>query len=236
MSRPERVLALLDLLREREETNVASLAAELNVSGRTVLRDLAILRDRGIAISSDVGPGGGIRLERDRGAAQVFFADEEIVALWLTANLVRMATNLPWSGAARAGLGKLFASLPRSRARELKALCRRVVVGKPASETVRAGSSVPPPELLTIFERAFTARVCMTFDYRDRHGETSARCIEPHGILVELPVWYILARDCEKDAPRMFRMDRITRPHTVPGKTFKPDEAIVHALTEHVPR
>ncbi|MCP3064866.1 WYL domain-containing protein [Myxococcus sp. K38C18041901] len=47
--------------------------------------------------------------------------------------------------------------------------------------------------------------------------------MEPHGLLVEAPVWYVLARDVEKSAARMFRMDRIQRPRRVPGRHFTPD-------------
>ncbi|HEX7152981.1 MAG TPA: WYL domain-containing protein [Thermoanaerobaculia bacterium] len=232
--RAERVMSLLDLLRATEETNVAALAEQLGVSRRTVLRDLATLRERGVAISSDVGPGGGIRLERDRGAAQVTFADAEIVALTLVAHLARVASGLPWGGAARSGVAKLFAALPRQRARELRALTSRVVVGNAATPRVREGAQQPPAELLGLFERAFTSGTVLAFDYVDREGRASTRLVEPHGLLVEVPVWYILGIDCEKQGARMFRMDRITRPRLVTQQRFRPDLAVVRELTTHV--
>lgn len=234
VTRADRLLSLLDVLRASEETTVAALAEELEVSRRTLLRDLAALRDRGVAIASEAGRGGGVRLERDGGATRVVFADEEIVALWLTAHLARVATGLPWSGATRGALAKLFAGLPRSRARELRALCNRVVVGRAATPPVRASASAPPAELLAIFERAFTARLGMTFDYTDRDGRLSSRRIEPHGLLVEPPVWYILARDCDKTAARSFRMDRIRRPRIAPSIRFTPDADVITAMTAHL--
>ena len=229
-------MSLLDVLRAREETTIDVLAAELRVSRRTILRDLASLRERGAAIASDVGRGGGVRLERDGGSARVTFADGEIVALWLSAHLAQRGTVLPWSGATRAALAKLFASISRVRQRELRALLDRVVVGNPATARVRESSSQPPPELLGLFERAFTSHKGLAFDYRDREGRSSTRRIEPHGLLVEPPVWYILARDRVNAAPRMFRMDRVSRPRLAPDVEFVPDSAVIDALVPHVVR
>ena len=61
MARTERIMRLLDLLRGREEVRVADLAAALGVSARTLHRDLATLREQGMTIASDTGPGGGVR-------------------------------------------------------------------------------------------------------------------------------------------------------------------------------
>lgn len=235
MSRAARLFSLLDLVRGREEISVAEIAATLGVSERSVFRDLALLRDRGFPITGEGGPGGGIRFERDRGVSAVHLSDDELVALWLAAHLSRVATGLPWGRAARSGMDKLFSSVPRPRARELRALCRRVVVGNPASQTVRQGAAAPPAELLGLFERAFTSGVCMAFDYRDRNGQESRRRVEPHGLLVEPPVWYILSHDLDRAAPRMFRMDRISRPALLPALTFRPDQAVVRAQTTHLP-
>lgn len=223
MARVTRVMRLLDVLRGQEATTVSQLASTLGVSERTIHRDLATLREQGTPISSDTGPGGGVRLERERGVTAVHLAIEEVVALWLAANLSTSGTALPWGRAARSGLDKLFASVPRERARAMRALCERVVVGRPASSRVLAELGTPPGELLALFEEAFREQVCLAFDYADRHGNPSRRVVEPHGLLVEAPVWYVLALDVEKDAARMFRMDRIRRPRLVPGRRFTPD-------------
>jgi predicted DNA-binding transcriptional regulator YafY len=220
---------LADLLRSRDETTVGSLAGELGVSRRTLLRDLATLRERGMPIRGEAGPGGGIRLEGGRGITAVHVSTAEVVALWLAARLSRGASDLPWSEAARTGLAKLLGSLPDSKARELRALCRRVIVGPPASAGVRAGAGSPPAELLGFFEQAFSTGAGLGFHYVDRSGVRSIRRIEPHGLLVEPPVWYVLARDVEKGKPRMFRMDRISRPGLLRGLRFQPRFDVIRA-------
>lgn len=218
---------LADLLRGLEGTTVAGLAEELGVSERTILRDLSTLRQRGMPITGEAGPGGGVRLEGSRGVTAVHLALAEVVSLWLAATLSREASDLPWGEAARSALSKLLASLPKDKARELRTLCRRVIVGPPASAKVRGDMSAPPKELLHLFEDAFTHRMGLGFDYVDRAGRGSSRRVEPHGLLVETPVWYILGRDIDKAEPRMFRMDRIARPRILPDITFRPSLEVV---------
>src|SRR5262245_45727136 len=129
MPRAERLMELADLLRGRDTTTVEDLARELGVSRRTLLRDLASLRERGMPISGEPGWGGGVRLEGSRGLAAVHLSLGEIVAIWLGARLSRAATDLPWGEAASSAMVKLLGSLPAAKARTLRALCRRVVVG-----------------------------------------------------------------------------------------------------------
>jgi predicted DNA-binding transcriptional regulator YafY len=220
-------MELAELLRGREATTIGDLAAELHVSRRTLLRDLASLREQGMPISGEAGPGGGIRLEGGRGLASVHLSLSEIVAIWLGARLSQAASDLPWSEAANSAMTKLLGHLPTTKARALKALCRRVIVGKPASATIRAGAGATPKELLGLFEEAFSTGVGLGFHYTDREGRKTIRRIEPHGLLAESPVWYVLARDVDKSEPRMFRMDRIARPRLLPDVRFRPDMKVI---------
>lgn len=227
--RADRLDTLSELLRGREATTVDALADELGVSRRTVLRDLAALRARGMPITGEPGHGGGVRLELDRAVAAVRMTVSEIAALWLAARLSREASDLPWADAARTALGKLLRCLPPARARELRGLCRRVIVGPPASNFVRGTAGTPPRDLLRVFDIAFAGRRGLTFRYTDRDGRRSNRRIEPHGLLVEPPVWYVLALDLAIGRPRMFRMDRIARPRVMHDHSFREDLAVIRA-------
>jgi predicted DNA-binding transcriptional regulator YafY len=223
MSRPDRVLDLLDVLRANDAMPVAQIAAALRVSRRTVLRDLALLRDRGWPIRAEPGPGGGVVLDRDRGAAAVHLTVDEIASLWLASQLAARISNVPWSAAARSALAKVIASVPKDRGRVLRQLLRRVVVGRPATARVLEALEAPPPELLVAFESAFARDACLAFDYTDRHGNRTRRIVEPHGLLLEAPAWYLLTRDAESGDARMFRMDRIRRPRVFAERRFTPD-------------
>jgi predicted DNA-binding transcriptional regulator YafY len=227
MVRAERLMELADLLRSRDTATVAELAGELAVSPRTVLRDLATLRGRGMPIPGQAGRGGGVRFDRHRGSSPVHFSISEVVGIWLAAKLSREASNLPWSVAATGALSKLLASLPVTKARDLRTLCGRVIIGPPASSTIRGGVGVPPAELLRIFEDAFSRRQGLTFRYVDRGGRETRRTVEPHGLLIQSPVWYILSRDLEKREPRTFRMDRMSYPRVMTSIAFLPDADVV---------
>ncbi|MET0384456.1 MAG: WYL domain-containing protein [Polyangiales bacterium] len=236
MGRGERLMDLLERLRGTEASNVDVLAQELGVSPRTIHRDLAALRDRGIPVTGESGPGGGVRLEGDRGVTAVHLTLAEVVTLWLSARLSQAASDLPWSGAADSALRKLLASLPKARASQLRALCKRVVVGEPASQQLRAAAGRPPTELLRLVEEAFNAGVALSFNYEDRNGQKSVRQVELHGLLVQAPVWYLLTHDLGKHQARSFRMDRISAPRLLKSIAVAPNpDRLKAALPDHMP-
>jgi predicted DNA-binding transcriptional regulator YafY len=222
MARVDRIMDLHEHLRACDSTTVAQIARALRVSRRTILRDLATLRDRGVPITAETGPGGGVRLERDRGLATVHMRVDELVALWLAAQLSTSLGLFPWSKSARSGLDKAFSSLPPARARTLRQLVRRIVVGRPATPQIREQLGAPSPELLVAFEQAFAQSACLAFAYVDRHGRASHRIVEPHGLLVEAPALYLLTRDTGNGEARMFRMDRVQDARVLPQRTFVP--------------
>lgn len=226
MPRPARILKLLDHLRGGTEVRIERLAEELGVSGRTVQRDLATLRAQGEPISGQAGRGGGVRLERTRGVIAVHLSLEEVLSLWLASRLSREASVLPWSGAATSALNKLLASVPGDRAASLRSLLGRVYLGAPASPQLARTAGPTAVELLSMFEQAFTGGVGLSFNYTDAHGRSSTRRAEPHGLLMEPPVWYVLARDVDKGEPRTFRMDRIERPRLATELRFRPSHQI----------
>ncbi len=230
MSRGDRLLDLLEHLRGVEATTVEQIASELGVSPRTIHRDIGALRERGHPISGDAGPGGGVRYDGARGVTAVHLTLSEVVTVWLSARLSSAASDLPWSGAASSALSKMLASLPQTRARDLRALCRRVIVGPPSSPSISATAGRAPPELLRLFEQAFSVGTGLGFHYRDREGRETVRRVEPHGLLVHSPVWYVLARDIDKDEPRTFRMDRISRPRLLDDVQFRPSREVIESI------
>jgi predicted DNA-binding transcriptional regulator YafY len=85
---------------------------------------------------------------------------------------------------------------------------------------VRQTSTVSPL-LARLFELAFSEERLLAFEYRDRHGTSSRRIVEPHGLLVRAPLWYVVAWDTAIDEPRLFRADRIRSPHVL-AQSFVP--------------
>jgi predicted DNA-binding transcriptional regulator YafY len=204
--------SLLRLLRRRGPWRVAHLAAELRVSRRTVLRDLASLRARGFEIRGEGGPGGGVQLDPRSVLLSSQLAADEVVSLILSVAVMKATPGIPFAQGAERALAKIEAALPVERVRDLRRLMRRILVGHPARLEAPMAASAVDRSVLPAFERAFTGSLVMRFEYLDRGARRSSRRIEPHGLLVRTPLWYVVAWDIDKDSPRLFRMDRMRHP------------------------
>jgi predicted DNA-binding transcriptional regulator YafY len=202
--------SLIRLLRRRGSCSVADLAHQLGVSRRTVLRDLASLRTRGFTIRGEGGRGGGVLLDASSVLLSSRLAADEVVSLVLSVAIMRAAPWIPFAAGADRALAKIEGALPADRLRELRRLMRRILVGDPTGAATPAANAVEPG-LLPAFEQAFTSSRVLCFDYIDREARRSRRRVEPHGLLVRAPLWYVIAWDLDKDAARLFRMDRVRR-------------------------
>jgi len=236
--RNERLDALVAEIRAQEGVSMSELAERLGVHVRTVRRDVRALRQRGLDIEADRGRGGGIRFARLAPLPPMRLDAQQAVALWLSVEISRGVSGLPFSQASRGALSRVLGALPPERRAQLRQLARRIVIGAPASESMRESFGEMSPVLLEAFERCFREARCMGFGYVDRKGQRTQRRIEPHGIFIRLPFWYILAVDVEipdaEDARRMFRMDRISNPRLL-GRGFSTSMEVIEHLLEGVP-
>ncbi len=210
---------LVHLLRRRADWTSADLASELSVSRRTVLRDIDRLRSRGYVVSAMAGPGGGMHLEPTSVMVTSQLAGDEVVALIVSIALARATPGVPFVAGAELALAKIEASLPRKRAEEVQHLLGRIMIGDPApspGEIARIDST-----LVACFEKAFSSSRTLAFVYTDAHEAKTLRDIEPHGLLVRAPLWYVIAWDTRRKAARLFRADRIRRPR-VTERSFTP--------------
>jgi predicted DNA-binding transcriptional regulator YafY len=216
----ERRDRLVQLLRRRADWTSDGLARELRASRRTVLRDIEHLRNRGFEITGMSGPGGGIHLEATSVMITSRLRADEVVALLLSVAVARATTRVPFAAGAVGALAKIEASLPAPRVGELQRFMQRVLIGDPAHEPTDVGDALDP-RLVATFEEAFTGNVLLSFTYVDVHSRRSRRRVEPHGLLIRAPLWYVIAWDPQRDGPRLFRADRISRP-AVTSRGFLP--------------
>jgi predicted DNA-binding transcriptional regulator YafY len=232
----ERNDELLAMMRRRADWRVEDLAAELAVSKRTVMRDLARLRDRGFDISSMSGPGGGVHLEPTSVMVTSHLAGDEIIALILSVAISQATPYTPFAAGAERALAKIQAALPRTRVEELRRFMQRVLVGEPAPRSAHRDAHRIHQDLVSRFEHAFTTNRMLGFCYTDREGATTQRRVEPHGLLLRAPLWYIIAWDRDKQAARLFRADRIARPRVL-ETTFapRPHDLVVGVCPDGLP-
>ncbi|MBX2797572.1 MAG: WYL domain-containing protein [Myxococcales bacterium] len=209
-----RLHGIVELLRARRSpVTVAELAQRFSVSERTVFRDLAALRANDVPIDSDTGPTGGVRLARSYHLPPLAITVDEAVAMWVAVKL----SEGPAEDRLAAALDKVLGGIPEARRREVQRIFRRIVIGPKASDALQGAGVPPAADIYRTCEQALVNAQVLSLSYVDAGGAASKRTVEPHGLLVLDPVWYLLAHDQMRSAPRTFRLDRIREARLVAG-------------------
>ena len=206
MSDPSgRLLALLSLLQTPREWPGSELARRLEVTPRTVRRDVERLRALGYPVHATKGAEGGYRLSAGAAMPPLLLDDEEAVAIAVG---LRSAAGEAVAGieeAAVRALTKLEQVLParlRRRVGTLGAATVRLPAGGPAAE----------PAHLVVLAAAIANRERVRFTYRGADDVESRRLVEPYRLVSGGRRWYLVGFDTERDDWRTFRVDRITDP------------------------
>jgi predicted DNA-binding transcriptional regulator YafY len=225
---------LVRLLRGRADWTTAALACELGISRRTVLRDLDALRGAGFELHSFSGPGGGVRLNPSSVMVTSRLRTAEVIALIVSVEMARATTAVPFAAGADRALAKIEEALPPVRVAELRALRERILVGEPSR------GAAPPveidPDLVAAFETAATDGRLLAFTYHDASGRTTNRLVEPHGLLVRQPWWYLIGWDRGRNAARLLRADRIRNPAMTDHRfTARPNDFVTGVCPDAAP-
>ncbi|MDJ1006689.1 MAG: YafY family protein [Paracoccaceae bacterium] len=211
MRRADRLFQIVQYLRGGRLTTAAKLAERLEVSERTIYRDIADLQGSGVPIDGEAGVGYILREGFD--LPPLMFTRDEIVALVAGARLVRAWGGTEMARAAEEALMKIDAVLPpaerdRARAIEIHA------VHMPNLDSATR-------DRIDALERAAEDRVRLVLDYRDEAGRATERPVRPLGLWFWGKVWTLIAW-CElREDFRMFRVDRIAA-HREDGR-FRPE-------------
>lgn len=205
-----RMLALLSLLQTQRDWPGQVLAERLDVSPRTVRRDVDRLRELGYRIAAIKGPDGGYRLAAGSELPPLLFDDEQAVAIAVALQSVPSSGIDIDEGAARA-LATVRQVMP-SRLRH------RVdgIRFSGAENAIRVD-----PAVLEAASAAVRERRMLRFDYGAGDHDGPARRTEPHAIVAREGRWYLIAWDLEADDWRTFRLDRMS-PRVPTGPSFVP--------------
>lgn len=211
MRRADRLFQIIQLLRRRRTTmTAADLAARLEVSERTIYRDVRDLVASGTPIQGEAGV--GYTLHREYDLPPLMFDEDEIEALVLGARLVAAHGDPKLARAAMSLIGKVEAVLPKG----LEARLRDSALYAP-----RRSTDAETSEALALMRTALATSCKVTFDYEDVEGRASRRTIQPLGAFFWGRAWTVAAW-CElRDGFRNFRVDRIRDP--VIGPSFEPE-------------
>jgi predicted DNA-binding transcriptional regulator YafY len=199
-----RLLELLSLLQGRRDWPGRELADRLEVSPRTIRRDVERLRGLGYPVESLTGPAGGYRLRAGTAMPPLLLDDDEAIAIAVG---LRTAARTSVSGieetAVRA-LVKLEQVLPGHLRRRVTALSSATVMPPDPGPTV-------DPRTLTVIAAACRDGEGARFGYRRRDGVESRREVEPHSLVNHGRRWYLVAWDRGREDWRTFRVDRVQR-------------------------
>ena len=211
---------LVGLLKSSDHNIASELAEQLNVSSRTLMRDLGILRDKGYPIETDQGRGGGIRLHRLWGIGRLHLNYRDVIDLLLSLAIMEKIRSPIFLGNLKSIRHKIAASFPQAQRDIVQSLRKRILIGDLASETVLSSNQpTVKPSADALYEAFFDIKT-LTIEYRDGQNRKTHRTIEPHYLYLNWPVWYVLAWDNLRGEIRHFRLDRISKA-PVDGRLFK---------------
>ncbi len=215
--RAERRSRLIGLLRSEEHWKTADLREHLGVSQRTLMRELAELRSAGYPIESDRGRGGGIRLDGRWGIERLNLSHQEVVELVLALAIVESLQSPLLTSNLKAIKQKLFQAVPQKQRSAVSNIRKRIMIGDNAKANVVSQYATPVQRVSEGIAEAFLRQNCIEIEYQSEGGEITLRVIEAQYILLNLPIWYIIAWDHLRSSSRVFRIDRIRNARIVDG-------------------
>jgi predicted DNA-binding transcriptional regulator YafY len=212
-----RLLKLLSVLQSRRFWSGAGLAERLEITPRTLRRDVDRLRSLGYTVGATAGPGGGYQLGRGAVLPPLMLDDAEAVAIAVSLRS-GMDAYSGISAAAVQTLAKLQQLLPPRLHKRIGALNAATVSLPGPAERVN-------PEVLMALANACRECRSLSLRYQDRAERPSSRLLEPLQLAhTGSRRWYLVAWDLRRDAWRTLRVDRIDGV-PVPGDPFTPRPA-----------
>ncbi len=198
MRRADRLFEIVQILRSRRLTTARYLAETLEISERTVYRDIRDLLGAGVPLRGEAGV--GYALEKGYDLPPLMFTNEEIEALTLGARVVRSWADPALAEAAEKALFKIDAVLPKAMKGRIETLPLYAVNFAPAPQTA---------ERLVQLRAAVRDKRIVEMDYRSAKDEVTKRTVRPLCLTFFAPLW-MLSAWCElREGFRNFRLDRI---------------------------
>lgn len=213
-----RVLELLSLLQSRRHWSGTDLANRLEVSPRTLRRDVESLQDLGYPITSTRGTGGGYQLAPGGSLPPLVLNEDEAAAMVIALKNVPTGTHAAHADAAISALARIVQVLPGKIRERIDALQRLSTVPGHLGAPVPVDTSV-----LTLCALASRDQEEITFAYSDAKGNDTIRHVHPHNIVTLYQRLYLVAYDLDRNDWRVIRLDRV-RDALRTGRTFRPRE------------
>lgn len=212
-----RMLRLLSLLQTHRYWPGGELADRLEVSPRTLRRDVDRLRELGYPVDASRGVAGGYQLQAGAAVPPLLLDDDEAVAIAVGLRSAAAGAVAGFEETSVRALAKVIQLLPPRLRRRIDAL---QAVTSPG---FLGGGPALDAGVLTTIAMATRGEERLRFDYTPREGALSRRHAEPHRLVPLGRKWYLLAWDLDRADWRNFRVDRIAGPELT-GARFRPRE------------
>lgn len=208
--RLKRLDLLAAQLKQEGFCTIRDLATSHGVSERTIARDLRLMReDQGIPVETDRGRGGGVRIARHWGVGRLNLSYPAAIDLLISIAVAeQMQSSLFFANLASVRR-QIIASFSPDRRDQVARLKSRLLIGYTATATVQGTVAEVDGTVVQTLQQGFVEQTTIVIGYRADSGKTTTREIEPHYLVLNYPVWYVLAFDRLRDAPRVFRCDRV---------------------------
>jgi predicted DNA-binding transcriptional regulator YafY len=210
------MLRLLSLLQTHRYWPGTELADRLEVSPRTLRRDVDRLRELGYPVDANRGVAGGYQLQSGAAMPPLLLDDEEAVAIAVGLRTAAGGAVAGIEETSMRALTKVIQVMPPRLRRRVEALRTYTVPAfwGGSGETVDAMS-------LTVIAQSCRDDERLRFGYTAYDGEETRRHVEPHRLVSLGRRWYLVAWDVERHDWRTFRADRIVEPKAS-GARFRP--------------
>jgi predicted DNA-binding transcriptional regulator YafY len=211
----DRLISLLLLLQSRRRCTARTLAETLEVSERTIYRDVDALGAAGVPVYAERGSAGGILLADGYRRTLTHFNEDEIRALFVSG--ASPLADLGLGNGLDRALEKLRGGLADVQRRAAEESRTRIHL-----DQRRWNQEEPSRELLTALRRAVWDDRRLRIRYEDRNRKATTRTIEPLGLVSKAGVWYAIARTSGE--MRSYRVERIRAIEELPERFERPQE------------
>lgn len=201
-----RLLRLLSLLQTYRHWQGEELADRLDVSPRTLRRDVDRLRELGYPVDTTRGTAGGYRLSAGAQLPPLLLDDEEAVAIAVGLRTAAGGAVTGIEETSVRALAKLQQVLPKKLRRRVEVLAAATV------STPGWSGDVVDADVLVAIAQACSASEQLRFRYTANDGSVTDRLVEPHRLVARHRRWYLIAWDVPSSDWRVFRADRVQRP------------------------
>jgi predicted DNA-binding transcriptional regulator YafY len=215
LMRADRLLSILLLLQAHQRMTARELAQRLEVSERTILRDMSALGFAGVPVRAERGAGGGWTLLDSYRTTLTGLKEAEVQALFLT-RPQRVLADLGLDKAAEVGLLKLLAALPSASRRGAQDISQRIHVDVDGWR--RAEEATP---FLPVAQEAVWQERRLRLVYQRGDDSVVERIVDPLGLVAKGSVWYLVAG--VEGEPRSYRVSRVREAALQEESCVRPD-------------